>query len=178
MMCPSDMRMPSIFVAILLSTHGLFDLKKCPDVPESASARFSTCLCVIVFVVSMMFICLSTNLSHTNMQTILQQRSPEYQDIFYNQTVHVWTKESQQIRQASACKTDASYIPPTLLYFIRTLSPPKHDMHTFSLTSKTRHSSQLPYSVTMDSSQFLIIKRYTSSTKKLPNTSCTERATI
>ena len=51
MMCPSDMRMPSIFVAILLSTHGLFDLKKCPDVPDSAASRLSTCLCVIVFVV-------------------------------------------------------------------------------------------------------------------------------
>ena len=65
MMCPSGMRMPSGFVAILLSTHGLFDLKKCPDVPESAAARLSTCLCVIVFVVPMMFICLSSNLSHT-----------------------------------------------------------------------------------------------------------------
>ena len=65
MMCPSGMRMPSGFVAILLFTHGLFDFKKCPDVPESAAARLSTCLCVIVFVVSMMFICLSSNLSHT-----------------------------------------------------------------------------------------------------------------
>ena len=65
MMCTSDMRMPSIFVAILLSTHGLFDFKKCPDVPESAAARLSTCLCVIVFVVPMIFICLLTKLSHT-----------------------------------------------------------------------------------------------------------------
>ena len=65
MMCPSGMRMPSGFVAILLFTHGLFDFKKCPDVPESAAARLSTYLCVIVFVVPMMFICLSTNLSHT-----------------------------------------------------------------------------------------------------------------
>ena len=64
-MCPSGMRMPSGFVAGLLSTHGLFDLKKSPDVPKSAAARLSTCLCVIVFVVSMMFICLSSNLLHT-----------------------------------------------------------------------------------------------------------------
>ena len=67
MMCLSGMRMPSGFVAIILFTQGLFDLKKCPDVPESAAARLSTCLCVIVFVVSMMFICLSSNLSHINM---------------------------------------------------------------------------------------------------------------
>ena len=65
MMCQSGMRMPSGFVAILLSTHGLFDFKKYPDVPESPAARLSKCLCVIVFVVPMMFICLSTNLSHT-----------------------------------------------------------------------------------------------------------------
>ena len=63
MMCPSRMRMPSGFVTILLFTHRLFD-KKSPDVPESADARFSTCLCVIVFGVTMMFICLSSNLSH------------------------------------------------------------------------------------------------------------------
>ena len=36
-----------------------------PDVPESAAARLSTDLCVIVFVVAMIFILLSTNLSHT-----------------------------------------------------------------------------------------------------------------
>ena len=65
MICLSGMRMPSGFVSILLFTHGLFDFKKCPDVPESAAARLSTCLCVIVFVVLMMFICLSSNLSHT-----------------------------------------------------------------------------------------------------------------
>ena len=65
MMCPSGMRMPSGFVAIILFTHGLFDFKECPDVPESAAAILSTCLCVIVFVVSMMFICLSSTLSHT-----------------------------------------------------------------------------------------------------------------
>ena len=65
MMCPSGMRMPSRFVAILLCTHVLFDFKKCLDVPESAAARLSTYLCVIVFVVPMIFILLSTNLSHT-----------------------------------------------------------------------------------------------------------------
>ena len=65
MMCPSGMRMPSGFVAIILFTQGLFDFKKCPDVPESAAARLSTCLCVILFVVSMMLIYLSSNLSHT-----------------------------------------------------------------------------------------------------------------
>ena len=65
MMCPSGMRMLSVFDAILLSTHGLFDFKKCPDVPESAAARLSSYLCVIVFVVPMIFIWLSTNLSHT-----------------------------------------------------------------------------------------------------------------
>ena len=65
MICPSVMRMPSGFVAVLLFTHGLFDFKKCPDVPESAAARLSTYLCVIVFVVPMIFILLSTNLSHT-----------------------------------------------------------------------------------------------------------------
>ena len=67
-MCPSGMRMPSGFVAIILFTNGLFDFKKFPDVPESAAARFSTCLCVIVFVVPVMFICLSSNLSHTRRQ--------------------------------------------------------------------------------------------------------------
>ena len=65
MMCPSGMRIPSGFVDILLSTHGLFDFKKCPDVPVSAVVRLCTYLCVIVFVVPMMFICLLTNLSHT-----------------------------------------------------------------------------------------------------------------
>ena len=65
MMCPSGMRMTSGFVAILLFTHGLFGFKKRPDVPESAAAKLSTCLCVIVFVVPMMCICLSSNLSHT-----------------------------------------------------------------------------------------------------------------
>ena len=65
MMCPSGMQMPSGFVAILLFTHELFELKKCPDVPESAAARLSTCLCLIVFVVPVMFIFLSYNLSHT-----------------------------------------------------------------------------------------------------------------
>ena len=65
MMCLSGMRMPREFVAILLFTHELFDFKKCPDVPESAAARLSTFLCMIVFVVLMMFICLSSNLSHT-----------------------------------------------------------------------------------------------------------------
>ena len=64
MMCPSGMRMPSGSVAIIFFTHGLFDFKECPDVLESAAARLSTCLCVIVFVVLMMFICLSCNLSH------------------------------------------------------------------------------------------------------------------
>ena len=64
MMCPSGMQMPSGFVAILLFTQGLFYFKKCPDIPESAAARLSTCLCVIVFVVSMMLIYLSSNLSH------------------------------------------------------------------------------------------------------------------
>ena len=65
MICSSGIRMPSGFVAIILFTHGMFDFKKCPDVPESAAARLSTCLYVIVFVVPMMFICLLTNLSHT-----------------------------------------------------------------------------------------------------------------
>ena len=54
MMCLSGMRMPSGFVAFIVFTQGLFDFKKRPDVPESAAARLSTCLCVIVFVVSMM----------------------------------------------------------------------------------------------------------------------------
>ena len=62
--CPSGMQMPSGFVEIILFTQGLFDLKKCPDVPKSAAARLSTCLCVIVFVVSMMLIYLLSNLSH------------------------------------------------------------------------------------------------------------------
>ena len=56
MICPSGMRMPSGFVAVLLFTHGLFDFKKCPDVPESTAGRLSTYLCVIVFVVPMIFI--------------------------------------------------------------------------------------------------------------------------
>ena len=47
MMCPSGMRMPSGFVAISLFTQGLFDFKKCPDVPESAAARFSTSLSLV-----------------------------------------------------------------------------------------------------------------------------------
>ena len=78
-MCPSGMRMPSGFVAILLSTHGMFYFKKCPDVLESAAARLFTCLCVIVFVFPMMFICLSTNLSHTRRhlsQTLLYSFPP------------------------------------------------------------------------------------------------------
>ena len=54
MMCPSRMRMPSGFVAILLFTQELFYFKECPDVPESDATRVSTCLCVIVFVVSVM----------------------------------------------------------------------------------------------------------------------------
>ena len=54
-MCPYGMRMPSGFFAILLFTQGLFDFKKCPDVPESSAAILSTCLCVIVFVVPVMF---------------------------------------------------------------------------------------------------------------------------
>ena len=66
-MCPSGMRKPIGFVAILLFTHGLFDFNKCPDVPETTAARLSTCLCVIVFVVSMMFIFLLSNLSHTRL---------------------------------------------------------------------------------------------------------------
>ena len=66
MMCPSGMRMPSGLMAVCLLTQGLFDLKKCPDVPESAAARLSTLeLCVIVFVVSMIFILLLPDLSHT-----------------------------------------------------------------------------------------------------------------
>ena len=56
MMCPYIMRMSSGFVAILLSIYELFDLKKNPDVPESAAARLSTYLCVIVFVVLVIFI--------------------------------------------------------------------------------------------------------------------------
>ena len=63
-LCLSGMRMPSGFVAILLFTQELFDFKKCPDVPESAAARLSTCLCVIVFVVSMKVMYLSSNSSH------------------------------------------------------------------------------------------------------------------
>ena len=65
MMFPSGMRMPSGLIAVFLLTHGLFDFKKCPDVPKSAAARLSTYLCVIVFVVAMIFKILSTNLSHT-----------------------------------------------------------------------------------------------------------------
>ena len=76
MICPSGMRMPSGFVAILLLTQGLFDLKKRPDVPESAAARLSTCLCVIVLVVSMMLIYLSSNLSHTRRQLSLLSSQP------------------------------------------------------------------------------------------------------
>ena len=56
MMCPSGMQITSGFFAIILSTHGLFDFTKCPDVPEYAAARLSTYLCVIVFVVPMIFI--------------------------------------------------------------------------------------------------------------------------
>ena len=65
MMCPSGRSIPSGLIAVILLTHGKFDFKKCPDVPESAAARLSTYLCVIVFVVAMIFILLSTNLSHT-----------------------------------------------------------------------------------------------------------------
>ena len=65
MMCPSGMWMLSGLIVVLLLTHGLFDFKKCPDVLESAAARLSTYLCVIVFVLAMIFILLSTNLSHT-----------------------------------------------------------------------------------------------------------------
>ena len=75
-MCPSGMRMPSGFVAILLFTQGLFDFKKCPDVPESAAARFFTCLCVIVFVVSMMLMYLLSNLSHTRRHLFLLPSQP------------------------------------------------------------------------------------------------------
>ena len=75
-MCLSGMRMPREFVAILLFTHELFDFKKCPDVPESAAARLSTCLCVIVFVVSMMLIYLSSNLSHTRRHLSLLSSQP------------------------------------------------------------------------------------------------------
>ena len=57
--------MPSGLIAVLLFTHVLFDFKKCHDVPESAATRLSTYLCVIAFLVAMMFILLSTNLSHT-----------------------------------------------------------------------------------------------------------------
>ena len=53
MMFPSGMWMPSGLIAVLLLTHGLFDFKKFPDVPESAAARLSTYLCEIVFVVVM-----------------------------------------------------------------------------------------------------------------------------
>ena len=76
MMCLSGMLMPSVFVAILLFTQGLFDLKKCPDVPESAAARLFTCLCVIVFVVSLMLIYLSPNLSHTRRHLSLLLSQP------------------------------------------------------------------------------------------------------
>ena len=76
MMCSSGMRMPSRFVAILLFTQGLFDFKKCPNVPESAAARLSTCLCVIVFVVSMMLIYLLSKLSHTRRHLSLLPSQP------------------------------------------------------------------------------------------------------
>ena len=66
-MCLSGMRMPSGFVAILLFTQVLFDFKEFPDVPDSAAARLSTCLCVILLVVLMMLIYLSSNLSHTRL---------------------------------------------------------------------------------------------------------------
>ena len=75
-MCLSGMCMPSGFVAIILFTQGLFDFKKIPDVPESAAARLSTCLCVIVFVVSMMLISLSSNLSHTHRHLSLLSSQP------------------------------------------------------------------------------------------------------
>ena len=75
-MCPSGMRMPRGFVAILLFTQGLFDFKKYPDVPESAATRLSTCLCVIVFVVSIMLIYLSSNLSHTRRHLSLLLSQP------------------------------------------------------------------------------------------------------
>ena len=78
-MCPSGMRMPSGFVAIILFTQGVFDFKKCPDVPESAAARLSTCLCVIVFVVSMMLIYLSSNLSNTRCHLSLLSYQPLFQ---------------------------------------------------------------------------------------------------
>ena len=76
MMCPSGMRMPNGFVPILLFTQGMFAFKKCPDVPESAAARLSTCLCVIVFVVSVMLIYLSSNLSHTRRHLSLISSQP------------------------------------------------------------------------------------------------------
>ena len=75
-MFPSGMRMPSGFVAILLFTQGLFYFKKCPDVPDSAAARLSTCLCVIVFVVSMMLIYSLSNLSHTRCHLSLLSSQP------------------------------------------------------------------------------------------------------
>ena len=64
-MCLSGMQIPRGFVAILLFAQGLFDFKQFLNVPESAATRLSTCLCVIVFVLSMMLIYLSSNLSHT-----------------------------------------------------------------------------------------------------------------
>ena len=78
-MCPSDMQMPSGFVAVLLFTYGLFDFKEWHDVPESAAARLSTCSCVIVFVASMMFICLLSNLSQTlrHLSRLLSQLRPQ-----------------------------------------------------------------------------------------------------
>ena len=79
MMCPSEMCMPSGFVAIILFTHGLFDFNKCLDVPESDAARLSTFLCVIVFVVPMIPIFLSSNLSHMRRhlsQTLLYSFPP------------------------------------------------------------------------------------------------------
>ena len=44
------------FTNILLATQALFDFKKFPDVPENCAVRLSTYLCVIVFVVPMIFI--------------------------------------------------------------------------------------------------------------------------
>ena len=55
----------AFFLRLFCSHVDCLVFKKCPNVPESAAARLSTCLCVIVFVVPMMFIFLSSNLSHT-----------------------------------------------------------------------------------------------------------------
>ena len=76
MMFPSGMRMPSGFIEIIFFTQRLFDFKKCPDVPESAAARLSTCLYVIVFVVSMMLMYLPSNLSHTRCHLSLLSSQP------------------------------------------------------------------------------------------------------